>query len=102
MGTKISEEFGCRADTLRERLVDTLGRRKGKQVGSSELIRLVYGSASKDASHSSLMMIVKGAEGMIKKGKLPYTIRKERDGKEVTLGLHPKPRARRAKAAAAQ
>ena len=94
MGTKISEEFGCRPDTLRERLVDALGRRKGKQVASAELIKIVYGSATKDASHGSLMMIIKGAEGMIKKNKLPYTIRKERAGKEITLGLHPK-RARK-------
>ena len=27
MGTKISEEFGCRPDTLRERLVDALDRK---------------------------------------------------------------------------
>ena len=35
-------------------------------------------------------MIVKGAEGMIAKGKLPYVIKKARnDAGEITLGLHP-------------
>ena len=97
MGTKISEEFGCRPDTLREKLVDALGRRKGKQTPSAELVKIVYGARSKDASHSSLMMIVKGADAMIAQNKLGYIIKRERDGKAVTLGLHPQPRARRAK-----
>ena len=36
------------------------------------------------------MMIVKGAQGMIRKGKLPYVIKKERnDAGEITLGLYP-------------
>jgi len=36
------------------------------------------------------MMIVKGAQGMIVKRKLPYVIKKERnDAGEITLGLHP-------------
>ena len=90
MATKISEEFGCRPDTLRERLVNALGRHYRKQVASAELIRAVYGSAAKDASHGSLMMIVKGAQGMIVKRKLPYAIKKARnDAGEITLGLHP-------------
>jgi hypothetical protein len=36
------------------------------------------------------MMIVKGAQGMIAKRRLPYAIKKERnDAGEITLGLHP-------------
>jgi hypothetical protein len=36
------------------------------------------------------MMIVKGAQGMIAKRKLPYVIKKERNGVgEITLGLYP-------------
>jgi hypothetical protein len=35
---------------------------------------------AKDASHGSLMMIVKGMQGMIEKQKLPYVIKRERDG----------------------
>jgi hypothetical protein len=46
--------------------------------------------AKKHASHGSLMMIVKGAQGMIAKYKLPYVIKKERNGAgEITLGLYP-------------
>jgi hypothetical protein len=90
MATKIAAEFGARPDTLRERLVNALGRRYRKQVASAELVKIVYGSAAKDASHGSLMMIVKGAQGMIVKRKLPYVIKKERNGAgEITLGLHP-------------
>ena len=45
---------------------------------------------SKHASHGALMMIVKGAQGMIVKRKLPYTIKKARnDADEITLGLYP-------------
>ena len=76
---KISEEFGCRPNTLRERLVNALGRRYRKQVASAELVKIVYGSEVKDTSHGSLMMIVKGAQGMIRKRKLRYVIKKERN-----------------------
>jgi hypothetical protein len=70
--------------------VNALQRRYRRQVTSAELVKLVYGSAAKDASHSSLMMIVKGAQGMIAKRKLPYVIKKERNGVgEITLGLYP-------------
>ena len=75
---------------LRERLVNALQRRYRKQVASAELIKAVYGARCKDASHGSLMMIVKGAQGMIVKRRLPYAIKKERNGAgEITLGLHP-------------
>jgi len=78
------------ADTLRERLVNALHRRYRKQTPSAELVKLVYGAAARDASHGSLMMIVKGAQGMIAQRKLPYVIKKERNGAgEITLGLHP-------------
>jgi len=56
----------------------------------AQLIKAVYGARSKDASHGSLMMTVKGAQGMIVKRKLRYVIKKERDEKGITLGLHPK------------
>ena len=55
MATKIAAEFGCRPDTLRERLVNALQRRYRKQVTSAELIKAVYGAQAKDASHSSLV-----------------------------------------------
>jgi hypothetical protein len=54
------------------------------------LIKAVYGARAKHASHGALMMIVKGAQGMIAKGKLPYAIKKERNSAgEITLGLYP-------------
>jgi hypothetical protein len=53
--TKIAAEFGCRTDTLRERLVNALQRRYRKQVASGQLIKAVYGARSKHASHSSLV-----------------------------------------------
>jgi hypothetical protein len=69
--------------------VNALHRGYRKQVASAELVKLVYGSAAKDASHNSLMMIVKGAQAMIVKGKLPYVIKKARNGAgAITLGLH--------------
>ena len=79
--------YGCRPDTLRERLVNALHRRYRRQITSAELIKTVYGARSKHASHGSLMMIVKGAQGMIVKRKLPYAIKKARnDAGEITLG----------------
>ena len=53
MATKIAAAFGCRPDTLRERLVNALHRRYRKQVASEQLINAVYGARSKHASHSS-------------------------------------------------
>jgi hypothetical protein len=53
--TKIAAEFGCRPDTLGERLVNTLHRRYRKQVASAQLITAVYGARSKHAAHSSLV-----------------------------------------------
>ena len=71
-------------------MVNALQRRYRKQVASAELIKAVYGARSKHASHGSLMMIIKGARGMIAKRKLRYVIKKARDAAgEVTLGLHP-------------
>jgi hypothetical protein len=36
------------------------------------------------------MMIAKGAQGIIAKHRLPYVIKKERNGAgEITLGLYP-------------
>jgi len=45
---------------------------------------------SQHASHGALIMIVKGAQGMITKRELRYVIKKARnDAGEVTLGLYP-------------
>ena len=71
-------------------MVNALQRRYRKQVASEQLIKAVYGARSKHASHGSLMMIVKGAQGMIAKRKLRYVIKKARNGAgEITLGLYP-------------
>jgi hypothetical protein len=51
---------------------------------------LLLSGSSKHASHGSLMMIVKGVQGMIAQRRLPYVIKKERNSTgEITLGLYP-------------
>jgi hypothetical protein len=89
--TKISEQFNCVPGTNREKLLEALHRRVGKQVTSADLQKAVYGR-SKNASHGALMMIVKGLEGMIKKGRLPFQVKKEKIDGAITLGLHSKKR----------
>jgi len=46
-----SAEFGCRPDTLRERLVNALPPRHRTQVASAELIKAVYRACSNHTSH---------------------------------------------------
>jgi hypothetical protein len=88
--TKISEQFNCVPGTNREKLLEALHRRAGKQVTSADLQKAVYGR--KPQSHGALMMIVKGLEGMIKKGRLPFQVKKEKIDGAITLGLHSKKR----------
>ena len=81
-------------------ILDRIGRNygaaKAQNFARHPLAAFIRGMAAREiewsrhASHGSLMMIVKGAHGMIVKGKLPYVIKKERnDAGEITLGLHP-------------
>lgn len=86
--SKISQEFGCRAGTNLERLVEALGSSLGKAVTRSDLLKAVYGS-QKAENVGPLAMVQRGVLASIKKGRLPYLLERSRDAKtkEVSLAL---------------
>lgn len=86
---KLAAEFGARPGTNRERLLKALDENYKKQVPILDLLKAVYGSKNLENT-GALGMVIKGAEGTIKKHKLPYQLKREKnDAKEATIGLHP-------------
>jgi hypothetical protein len=85
----VSAEFGCRAGSIREKLL--LALHGEKSVMLKHLMAKLYGNQS--AEHRGpTIMVLKGLEEMIKKGKLPYSIIKTKDHetKEVSYALQAK------------
>lgn len=83
------EQFEARPGTVRQKLLSAFDSHLGKQLTVNALLKSVYGSANIE-NKGALMMSLKGAAGTIKKNKLPYQIKKEKnDAKELTIGLHP-------------
>ena len=88
-GGKLVEQFEAREGTHREKLLAAFDANFGKQLTVNALLKSVYGSANIERK-GALMMCLKGAAGTIKKNKLPYQIKKEKnEAKELTIGLHP-------------
>jgi hypothetical protein len=87
---KRAAEFGCRVGTAREKLVIALDANYKKMVPALDLVKTVYGSKNIEKI-GSLDMVVKGAQKMIDKNKLPYILKKEKnEAKEVSHGLFSK------------
>jgi hypothetical protein len=85
----IAAEFGCRAGSIREKLL--LALHGEKSVMLKHLMAKLYGNQS--AEHRGpTIMVLKGLEGMIKKGKLPYSVvkTKDPDTKEISYALQAK------------
>lgn len=86
---KLAAEFGARSGTNREKLLVALADNFKKQVPVLDLLKAVYGSKNLENT-GALGMVLKGAEATIKKHKLPYLVKKEKnDANEPTIGLHP-------------
>ncbi len=59
-------------------------------VPELDLLKSVYGSKNTENA-GALTMVIKGAQTMIDKNKLPYLLKKEKnEAKEVSHGLYPK------------
>jgi hypothetical protein len=85
----IAAEFGCRAGSIREKLL--LALHGEKSVMLKHLMAKLYGNQS--AEHRGpTIMVMKGLEGMIKKGGLPYSVVKTKDPetKEISYALQAK------------
>jgi hypothetical protein len=70
------EAFKARAGTNRYKLLQLLWERRNQQVPIELLIAATYGKAD-PTKRGALMMVMMGVLAMIKKYKLPYTVRKE-------------------------
>lgn len=87
--SSLCEQFGQRAGTNRESLLNALHAELGKQIPISSLWISVYGESAVDAG--KLGQVMKGLLVAIEKGALPYEIRKDKDEKkEITYGLYTK------------
>lgn len=87
---KLAFEFGARLGTKRERLLIELHKNYRKQVPIKVLLKATYNRVN-DEDKGALAMIIRGATVTIKKNRLPYQIKKEKnEAKETTIGLHPK------------
>lgn len=76
--SKVLEAFGARKGTNRELLLLALASHFGQQVKVSALLQKVYGSTN-DKNKGALKMVMKGAYDMIKKGRLSYEIKREKE-----------------------
>lgn len=87
---KIAVEFDARAGSYREKLLVTLHNGFRKQVTVNALLKGVYGNMNTE-NKGALMMVMKGALATIKKNRLPYQIKKEKNAetKEISFGLYP-------------
>lgn len=87
---KLAAEFGCRVGSFREKLIIALDDNYKKFVKTEDLLKAVYGSKNNENT-GALTMVIKGAQTMIDKNKLPYELKKEKnDAKEISYGLWPK------------
>ena len=87
---KLAAEFGARVGSFREKLLIALDDHYKKMVPELDLLKAVYGSKNTENS-GALTMVIKGAQTMIEKNKLPYNLKKEKnEDKEVSFGLFPK------------
>jgi hypothetical protein len=86
---KRAAEFGARPGTVREKILIALDDNYRKMVPLKTLLKAAYGRVD-DEDKGALSMSLKGANDTIKKGKLPYQIKKAKDeAKEISYGLYP-------------
>jgi hypothetical protein len=83
-----SEKPPVRGGTNRDRLLAVLKKNEGKQVPLIDLLRAVYGSEATADMKGPLAMVMKGLFVVIASKGLPYVIRKEKVGREITYGLY--------------
>jgi hypothetical protein len=87
--SKISQEFGARLGTNREKLIEALHGSFGKFVPINQLLKAVFGSMNEE-NRGALAMVMKGVEVMIKDEKLPYKTDRKKDDKGLAWGLFKK------------
>ena len=87
---KRAAEFGARVGSFREKLIIALDENFKKMIPELDLLKAVYGSKNTENA-GALTMVLKGAQIMIDKNKLPYILKKEKnEAKEISHGLYPK------------
>ena len=87
-GVDIFAIFKTNTGKFRGKLLDALYSKRGTQVTLNKLIMAVYGSCN-NGRRGSLLMVMKGLEGSIKKKRLPYRIEKQKtDAGVISYGLY--------------
>lgn len=86
---KLAAEFGARVGSFREKLIIAFDESYRKLVATGDLLKAVYGSKNTENT-GALTMVIKGAQIMIEKNKLPYVLKKEKNEGEISFGLWPK------------
>ncbi len=87
---KLAAEFGARVGSFREKLIIAFDESYRKLIKVEDLLKAVYGSKNNENT-GALTMVIKGAQTMIEKNKLPYELKKEKnEAKELSFGLWPK------------
>lgn len=86
---KRAAEFGARVGSYREKLIIALDASFKKMVPTEELLKAVYGSKNTENT-GALTMVLKGAQTMIEKNKLPYLLKKEKNEGAISHGLFSK------------
>ena len=77
-----------RANSRRQKAIDCLLGSVGKQVQRSDLLKAVYGS-TEAKNRGALSMVLRGVVAVdIAQRGLPYQLTKEKNGKDLTFGLH--------------
>lgn len=79
---------GVRSGSNRDKLFKRLEKSLGSQVKVESLVTAVYGSENKEDMKGPLNMVMKGLISVISTQKMPFRIVKEKEGREVTFGLH--------------
>ncbi len=77
-----------RTNSRRQKAIDCLLKSVGKQVPRSDLLKAVYGSTDVK-NRGALSMVLRGVVAVdITQRELPYRLVKEKNGKDLTFGLH--------------
>lgn len=85
----LKEAFKVREGSNREKLLEALAARQGKQVPVKDLLKAVYGTSTVSAqSNGKLGMVANGLDASIEKDKLPFRVFRTRVGEDFTIGIY--------------
>lgn len=89
-GKKVETAFGAiTKGSNRITALECLLKNKGSQVGLSAITKKIYGSDGPEFA-GPIYMVIKGLYMLIDGRKLPFELRKIKEGKDISYGLYDK------------